>query len=490
VIQVPTLGVGVVYVPGLEAFLETEPDRVAVIEIEPETLAYETPRQAERFAIDPVRVEWLRHLPQAKLVHGVGFTVGGTRVPDPRHVPPLERFIGAMSAPWASEHLAFNTAAGAAGPLTTGFLLPPRQTPAGAAAAARTIHEVATRLPVPFAVETGVNYLRPRPDELSDGAFVQAVTTAADCGILLDLHNVWANERNGRQAVQEFLAELPLERVWEVHLAGGLEMDGYWLDAHSGPVAPALLDLARDVVAQLPNLGALVFEIGPDFLPLLGEENLRRQLDDLWRVWEERGRRASTRRKRLPIVPPADAPAVSSDRCSPTEWEDALGSLVLGRGSDSPLAGELRADPGVGVLRRLVQEFRAGSLVEALKLSTRLLRLSLGEAAFRDLLKDFWSHTSPQLFASSEADSFAAFVRRAGTGVAYLEEVLSFEVALVRARSTGRRTRVRLHHHPEALLQPLWEGRLPADPPRARVTVVVGDSMAGRVSATSEAAGD
>ena len=141
---------------------------------------------------------------------------------------------------------------------------------------------------MPFAVETGVNYLRPRPDELSDGAFVRSVVTAADCGILLDLHNVWANERNGRQGVREFLAELPLERVWEVHLAGGLEVDGYWLDAHSGPIPPALLDLARDVVAKLPSLGAVVFEIGSDFLPGLGAENLRRQRAEAGQITGQR----------------------------------------------------------------------------------------------------------------------------------------------------------------------------------------------------------
>ncbi|MFF0487922.1 DUF692 family multinuclear iron-containing protein [Nocardia sp. NPDC004068] len=37
----------------------------------------------------------------------------------------------------------------------------------------------------------------------------------------LDLHNIWANARNGRQPVDEFLAEIPFDRVWEIHVAGG-----------------------------------------------------------------------------------------------------------------------------------------------------------------------------------------------------------------------------------------------------------------------------
>ena len=77
------------------------------------------------------------------------------------------------------------------------------------------------------------DYLRPRPGELGDGEFFAAVAEQADCGILLDLHNLWCNERDGRQPVRDVLAELRLERVWEVHLAGGEELVGYLLDAHS-----------------------------------------------------------------------------------------------------------------------------------------------------------------------------------------------------------------------------------------------------------------
>jgi uncharacterized protein len=68
---------------------------------------------------------------------------------------------------------------------------------------------------------------------MPDGVFVGAVAESADCGILLDLHNVFANGVNGRQPVEDFLAQLPLDRVWEIHLAGGFDMEGLWLDAHS-----------------------------------------------------------------------------------------------------------------------------------------------------------------------------------------------------------------------------------------------------------------
>jgi uncharacterized protein (UPF0276 family) len=66
-------------------------------------------------------------------------------------------------------------------------------------AAVDSIRSIAYRLPVPFAVENGVNYLKPREDELSDGEFVSKVIEYANCGLVLDLHNAWNNEANGHQ---------------------------------------------------------------------------------------------------------------------------------------------------------------------------------------------------------------------------------------------------------------------------------------------------
>jgi uncharacterized protein (UPF0276 family) len=96
--------------------------------------------------------------------------VGGSRPPDPRHLSPLLTVIHELGGEWASEHLSFNRAEGPDGDFKTGFLLPPRQTPDGIEAAAKSIRQVATQVPVPFAVETGVNYLRPRADEVPDGS--------------------------------------------------------------------------------------------------------------------------------------------------------------------------------------------------------------------------------------------------------------------------------------------------------------------------------
>ena len=180
-----------------------------------------------------------------------------------------------LASPWVSEHLSFNRVTDESGEWQSGFLLPPRQTMSGVEAAVASVRALAVRLPVPLAIETGVNYLRPRSEELLDGEFVACVADEADCGILLDLHNVWTNERNGRQALADYIDQIPLERVWEIHLAGGHGHRGFWLDAHSGAVPLELMELATRIVPRLPNLKAIVFELFPSYFPKISFSEFR-----------------------------------------------------------------------------------------------------------------------------------------------------------------------------------------------------------------------
>ena len=474
--ELPELGVGVVFTPALEPFLRSGTDLVGVVEVEPQTLWRSSPGRRGAPTSDVDIAAQLAVLPQPKLVHGVGFPVGGSTPPHPEDVEAFARSIRDLEVPWASEHLGFNRAVGPTGEFATGFLLPPQQDASGVRAAARSIRSVASRLPVPFAVETGVNYLAPRPGELSDGEFVAEVTESADCGILLDLHNVWTNERNGRQSVDAFLAEIPLERVWEVHVAGGLERHGYWLDAHSGEVPEAVLEIAARVLPQLPNLRALIFEILGPYVPRLGVEGVQEQLERLWRLWDRR-----TRRDRVhgtgTVAPARPAPDRTPDDVdqprTAAEWENTLGSLVVGQEVKGELAEELRRDPGIAVLRSLVRDARAGSLADALPSTCRLLLLALGGDGARNVIEQYFEASSPRLFGSEEAQAFGEYLQVTPAEVPHLAEVLTFELAAIRVAVNGRSEVVRLGCNPQALFAALLEGRVPDDLPAAEFEIEI-----------------
>ncbi len=464
-------GVGLTYFPELDPLLGD--DLVGVIEVEPQTLWLETFDTEERFRWADGALDRLRAFRQPKLVHGVGFPVGGTLRPDARHIPLFQQAVDRLESAWASEHLSFNESVDASGGrFQTSFLLPPRQTREGAVAAAGAIREVAGQIRVPFAVETGVNYLRPRRDELADGAFVAAVVEMADCGIVLDLHNIWVNEMNGRQPAREFVAQLPLDRVWEIHLAGGFELDGYWLDAHSGAIPEPLLELASDVIPWLPDLHALIFELLPAFLPHFGLDGVAAQLETMWGLW---GRRGSA----VAAAPPARAAQRASDRSdppspSPSDWERSLGSAAVGLVGVDPLSVELQADPGLGILRRLIGEFRAGRVVEGLPHTARLIGLALGSDELRRLLVKFAAQQRPRLFGGSEAEAFGEFLLQEQPAIVYLAEVVAFELAVIRSRTRGLTTVVRFAYDPLVVLRALTEFRLPGELPVESWSVMVG----------------
>src|SRR5262249_4866392 len=153
---------------------------------------------------------------------------------DPAALERLRESIDALGSPYASEHLSFNRFDAGDERRWTGFFLPAKQDKHGVQTAAARIDEMRRAVGVPIAFETGVNYLRPQPDEMSDGCYFRSVAEAADCGIVLDLHNLLTNERNGRASIKTVFDEIPRERVWEIHLAGGMQYRGYWLDSHSG----------------------------------------------------------------------------------------------------------------------------------------------------------------------------------------------------------------------------------------------------------------
>jgi uncharacterized protein (UPF0276 family) len=461
--NLPELGVGITYFSRVEPLLESHPHLFHVLEIEPQTLWY---RRAEgEFRIDAETLQRLKAFPCRKTLHGIGFPVGGVRPPDRLQIPLLQTMAAELDAPWISEHLSFNEAAGPEGIYKTGFLLPPRQTQVGVAAAAASIRHMAAELPVPFAVETGVNYLRPRPEELPDGAFVAAVVEAADCGLLLDLHNIWTNQRNGRQAVGDFLDQLPLERVWEVHLAGGSEYEGYWLDSHSGAMPEELIELALQVVPRLPNLKALIFELFPPYLIKVGYATVRKQLEALHRVWEQRGRPATAGSYPAAAAQPerkySTNPTAQPEEASPEEWENTLGALVVGRQPTGLLAAELAGDPGVSIVKDLLAEFRASMTVSVLKLTGRYLMLGLGRPEFKALLADYWKTAPPQLFSSDEAEGFAQFLIRLELELPHLYEVLAFERAVMQTLLDGEARVAPFSCDPLPLLRALGEGRLP-----------------------------
>jgi uncharacterized protein (UPF0276 family) len=456
--HLPELGVGITFAPEIEPLLEARPELFDVLEFEPQTSWVETPGESATYRPDEGTLARLVAYPMRKLVHSVGTPVGGTVRPDPGQLALLRASIEKLQSPWASDHLSFNSTP----EFRTGFFLPPRQTSEGVAVACISIRDLQMGLGVPVAVETGVNYLQRRSDEMSDGRFVGSVVRSAGCGLLLDLHNIFANALNGRQTIAEFLAEIPLERVWEIHLAGGMALDGFWVDAHSGAIPDPLFEASRIIVSRLPNLKAIIFEIFPSFVETIGADVIYAQLERLRELWSLRGTAVG---EPLPVRHnrPA-APLSLDDGPSPAMWERALGNLVIGRAPGAEtLSHELAGDHGVSLVASMIKEFRASMLVRVLPMSMRLLLLTLGTDTVRALMGDCWTRIPPQGYASAEAEAFADALTKQHLDIPYLEKVLEFERANAASLVDGKRRIMHFDFDPVPVFEAVTRGVLFAD---------------------------
>jgi uncharacterized protein len=449
----PRRGVGLVYTPRLHELFLSRPNDIAVAEIEPQTGWSTTDSITGPFAqIELMAALWAA-LPQHKNLHSVAMPLAGLRSPNPSQMIILHDLVERFGTPYVSEHLSI----GGTPHQNAGFLLPPRQTAAGVANAARNIRELAGGVGVPVAVETGVSYLPPYPGEIPDGDYVRLVAESADCGILLDVHNIYCNERNGRQGLMDFAAALPAERVWELHIAGGIEKNGYWLDAHSGEPPHDLVEMTRHIVRGLPCLSAIIFEIYPSYLGEGSESVVLRSLETAHALWEEAGKAIGDGMPSL--LPIADA----GDDFGPEDlsrWETEL-TRSIRFALPAELGADLSTAPAISLYHNLAHSFRSSSIARLMPRTLRLLSLC-GED-FEDVLWTYEKDVPPPLFAINEAVSFRDWMLGRPLVHPAMSHLVDFELALVQVPITGKPSTVHFPGDPQPLFQAISESSRPPE---------------------------
>ena len=235
---------------------------------------------ADRFDATPAGEEVLGRAADSLpiVLHGIGLSICSADIFDREYVDQLERWRRRYDCRWVSEHLSFSRI-GAGHEANAGVALPipydremlnlltPR------VAAAREI------LGCPFLLENNVSYVTFDDEDFTEAQFLSELARTSGCSLLLDLHNVYTNALNHRFDAMEFLAELDLSQVVEVHVAGGSSLMGFYTDSHTGGVADPVWELLSVVAAGAPHLQGVTFEFHESSWPLLRTDGVLAQIE-------------------------------------------------------------------------------------------------------------------------------------------------------------------------------------------------------------------
>jgi len=445
----PQLGVGIIYSPKITA-IDFPKGLIDTLEIEPQTLCIRN--ENNHLKIPTSVFEEIQAMPYNKLVHSIGAPVGGNLTPTAEQISLINYAADLFNSPWVTEHLSFN----AITEFNTGFFLPPCQTDKGLEQAIRNIKHLQNQINRPIAVETGVNYLKPNSQEMDDGAFVAKLCKETGCGILLDIHNLFANQLNGRQSIESFLRDIDLAHVVEIHIAGGTELNDLWLDSHSGPIDERLLAITREILPELTNLKAITYEIFDSYIPVVGDTVIISEMTKVRDLWENRTQKHPiSENEKLPKS--VYNVQQLNKEFEPLEWEQLLGNLVIGRSVE----GHVNDSERIEVYQKLIKEFRASMVAKIFKLTTRYMMLVLGMKVFASILNDFWKHYPPEQLSHKEAKNFSEYLENKGYNLPWLDRLLRYEVAILDTLMQEKSHIVHFDADPTPMFNALSQGKLP-----------------------------
>lgn len=187
------------------------------------------------------------------VAHGVSLSIGSTDPLDFDYLAHIKRFAEQVDAVWVSDHVCWTGVAG----LNTHALIPIPFTEESLAHVIDRVRIVQEFLGRPLVLENPSSYVDYAASTLSEWQFLAELARGADCGLLLDVNNVYVSSVNHEFDAYEYLRELPHERVVQMHLAGHMDMGHYIVDSHDRPVAEAvweLYDAAIDLTGPVSTL--------------------------------------------------------------------------------------------------------------------------------------------------------------------------------------------------------------------------------------------
>ena len=200
--------------------------------------------------------EYFRVIP-----HGIRLSIGSDLPIDMDHLRGVKKVCQITKTPFYSEHLCMTKAPG----IDIGHLSPLWYTEDVLNMLINNVNQVQDYLEIPLILEN-VTYAFDLPNpQMPQAEFFNRLVDATGCGILLDITNVYINSVNHDFDGEKFLDDMPLDKVVQLHLAGGFMSGDQMIDGHSEPVQEGSWELLRSLASRQQTVKGCILEQDSNF---------------------------------------------------------------------------------------------------------------------------------------------------------------------------------------------------------------------------------
>jgi uncharacterized protein (UPF0276 family) len=199
------------------------------------------------------------------VMHGVSLSMGSVDPLDRAYLQALRVLAERVRPHWLSDHLCWTGVHG----LNLHDLMPLPYTEEALHHVAARIREVQDYLGRPFLVENVSSYVSYKHSSLSEWDFLAALVEEADCGILLDVNNIYVSARNHGFDPLQYVRAMPPARVWQIHIAGHTDNGDHVIDTHDATIADPVWALYAETLAHLGPVSTMIER--DDHIPPLQE---------------------------------------------------------------------------------------------------------------------------------------------------------------------------------------------------------------------------
>jgi uncharacterized protein (UPF0276 family) len=188
------------------------------------------------------------------VLHGVSMNLGSADPLDARYLDELDALARRCRPVWLSDHLCWTGVGGR----QLHDLLPLPYTDEAVRHCAARIRQVQERLGRRIAVENVSSYVGFAASAMSEWEFLSAVAEEADCGILLDVNNIFVSAHNHGFDAAAYVDAIDPARVFQIHLAGHSRQGPLRIDTHDHPVCDEVWSLYERALRRLGAVSTLI----------------------------------------------------------------------------------------------------------------------------------------------------------------------------------------------------------------------------------------